>query len=235
MQIKSNVLEVLARTRRYRVDVNLALDRVLQPARWIELARQTAEKTIRALAAPAEQPYVPDFVRAVTAVAFNGLLLSLDAPTYARVAAQLQLPGVSPGRFGALEIADENLADFEQAILDWVENEKRWDVERDGPKNALTVREKAEWIAYILLSPSLSAVPATPGRMSEQAARDRLLPHVAEYLQRRSNAGRLAPETVDLWLRTVLLQWTATVVHEFPARLRAELHLLRQQKQETLL
>lgn len=234
MRIESNITEVISRFRQHRAEIRQAVDQTLQPANWIQLARHHAEKTLLALAQPNERQFIEDFIKAVTAVAFNGLLLSLDAPTYSRVAAQMNLAGMATGKFSALEIPMADMIEFEQQVLQWVKEKKRWDEERDGPKNAMTETEKAQWITYIMLAPNLSTVAATPGRMSEQEARDQLLPHIAEYLQRKTNAARLAPETTDLWLRAVLMQWTAMVQSEFPNRLRAELDQLRQRTQKPL-
>jgi hypothetical protein len=235
VRIESNLAEVISRLRQHQADIPVAIERTLQPDTWIELAKQSAEKVILALAQPKERAYVPDFVRAVTAVAFNGLLLTLDAPAYTRVAAQMNLPGVSTGTFGPLSIPNQDLIAFEQLVQEWVETEKRWDVERDGPKNELTVYEKAQWVSYILLAPNLSTVALDPKRGSEQEARDALLPHVLAFIQKQQQKAGLAPETADLWLRAVLLQWTALVQAEFPIRLRATLDQMRRKKQKALL
>ena len=96
-------------------------------------------------------------------------------------------------------------------MVEWVRTEKRKD-ERDAGK---TDEEIAQFISHLLLTPNPTA--------REAAARESLLPHIIDFLQRKQAVARLPATTVDLWLRAVLAAWREMVRARFPMVLHEEL------------
>jgi len=235
MKIESNLNGVIGRlTRTIGQDIPAAMTRALAPDHWRAAARLEAEQTLLALAQLQQREFIPGFIETLTAGVFgNGFFLSLRSPFAPdipyHIAPQAQLPGVGTGTFEALQIPPGNDAwqDFFQQMVEWVDTVKDWDEARDGGvKSFDLVAQKADWLAYIMLSPNLSNVRHDPDRMSEQEARDHLMPHIIKFLQAQApakTAGPMDADTIDLWLRAVLAAWREMVCARFPEILRREL------------
>jgi hypothetical protein len=242
LQLESNLDQVIGRFRRHREMVPVAFARAAHPTRWRERLRQDAERTLQALAAPHEQRFIPAFLSTLTAAVIEGgMVIRMESPGRWFLAAQPSLFAnpvnttgpryerpetqrwTNPGpanTYEPVQLAAEDYDRFFELVHQWVEEEKRWDAEIDRDKNPKTVAEKAMFITRLLLSPDLTD--------AEARARDLLLPHILDFIRRQTEtSGRLAPETAALWLRAVLMQWTATVIREYPEQVRAELHLLK--------
>lgn len=198
--IDTNLDAVIERTRRLPERIQGAMHRASLPLRWQDEAREAAEKMLLALASPVDAPHVPLFVRTVVASALPGgnagFVLSMRNPT-PRVNDLLNnvsrmLSGDNPLR--DLQVG-ANRAMLQELILDWVREAKDKD-QRDAGKSD---EEIAGLISYIMFSP----------RLEERGmeAREALTPHIVDFLREKLIDLRVAPETVDEWLRAVLAAW----------------------------
>lgn len=215
MAITSNIDQVIGQMQRLKARVPAAVARVNEPLAWRERAREVAEGVLKSLAVGEEQQgQVARFVDAVTSGALGGrgFTLGLDNPVrpaldLIRSARSARLAtGAADLGLGLFNLP---LQKFEDAILDWVQTEKHKDARDEGK----TDEDIAHLISYILLAPNL-------GERGRQA-REGLLPHILEFLDRQR--GPLPRATVDQWLRAVLAAWRAMVRTELVQRLRAEL------------
>lgn len=232
MRIESNVTDVLARVRQWQSDIPRAMDNALRPAHWFEFAQRHAQATLNAIAQPEERVFIGQFVEAITAtvLAPGGVSLQLSTPfpavmgvgDYAAARQAASPTGVAPS---GPTLFTQQVQEFDDLVTRWVSEEKRHD-RRDWGKSD---EEIGRWIAYLLLTPD--------ARLSEkeQAAKAKLMPHLADYLARQQMGSRLAPEVVSYWLQAVLLQWTAAFPEAFYQRLQAELAALRNTQQPELL
>jgi len=98
-----------------------------------------------------------------------------------------------------------------------VATEKRKD-QRDWDKSD---DEIGHFMGYLMLTPD--------GALSdkEKAAKKKLWPHIAEYVQRRQTDKRLSPGTANAWLLAVLAAWSTMVRRQFPERFRGHLAAVR--------
>lgn len=195
-----------------------AMRDALHPELWYREARDLAVRIILTLAQPDERRYIVEFADTVTAGLFgeDGLSLQMHTP----FPELRDLLGQAQSARAAMSPSDlmsslfrTPVAEFEDLIREWVETEKRKD-SRDAGKSDDDI---AHLISYILLSPKL-----TPGGKGEKA-RAALMPHIAEYLQKKQKLNRLDPKTVDLWLRAVLNGWRELVRVKYPEKVRAQL------------
>jgi hypothetical protein len=240
MRVESNLRAVIGRLDRLKNrDIPAAMRAALRPDAWRELARVEAEATLNMLADTGQKQFVSSFVNTLVAsVLADGFFLRLRSPftgaSYGGMTAQTQLPGVGTGKYDALELApDGQPGDFQEFlgdVVDWVENEKEWKIERDGEKNFETVLAKADWIAYTLISPNLSNVRNSPDAMSEQEARDSLLPVLVDFIKQKHGdeaakqpGAPLPAPVIDTWLRAVLAAWRRMVCHLFAEKFRLAL------------
>lgn len=214
--IGSNLKEVIAQTERLLVAIPEAMESAWRPELWIEEAKDVAARTMQALASGEEAKYIPDFVETVTAglLPSGGLSLKAKNPRSAGMAtlpeAQAARGALIPGMRGLFQ---EQVQNFEELLLEWVETEKRKD-KRDWGK---TDEEIADLISYILLSPTLGP--------KGEAARKKLAPHIEAFLAKRAAAG-LSAEKASEWLRAVLAAWRELVRMKYAGKVRHELHEL---------
>lgn len=219
--------EAIARVAHYEADVWAASQRALAPPFWLATFREAAEQVVFNLADKAHLRFIKDFVYAITAVIFNGeLVTQINPPQFSQMAAQPNLPGSGAPQYDKLEVKRGGWREFLAEVTEWVETEKRWDLERDGEKIRPNILEKADWLAHLMVNPN-----PTP---EEGQARDALLPHIVEFIQRQHLQDRLPAEVVDVWLRAVIRAWRPLVADIFPHRFQAELAALRSQQLKLL-
>lgn len=218
--IDSNILDVLKQTDELIEErIPAAMEAALDPALWYTEAHDLAVRVILAIADPQERKFIPDFAQTVTASVLQGGGLSLQMHTpfpelrdllrSAQAARAAMNPRDMMQNLFALPVSQ-----FEELILQWVEEAKKKD-SRDVGKSDQDI---ADLISYIMLSPNL-----TPGGKGEKA-RAALLPHITEFLQQKQVANRLPPEVVDRWLRAVLTAWRELVRVKYPTKVREQLH-----------
>lgn len=234
-RISSNLSQVIERTRRLRDrDIPAALQAALQPSRWKGMAAQEARDTIGAIAEDGDKQFIEPFIKTIYATLFEGgLLLGMQDPSthFSLAVAQLGLPGTAGQKYQEVRVDDP--VEFEQQVLDWVANEKRWDIERDGEKTLENIYEKAAWITRLILAPpgTLSAVPSSYNSMSELEARDSLIEPVMEYILKQTSgtpsAPQIAPETAATWLRAVLSAWREMVRVNYPRLVKQSVREMR--------
>ena len=244
MQFKSNIAAVISRTKRLQShDIPSAMKRALNPAYWSKLAYAEAEKTLDGLAAKEQKQFVAPFLRTLKSLALEpagfaltlGPVIPADASDW--IGVQQQLPGVGDGKYAPLEFKTDGAEqEFRKLVDTWVETEKRWKPVRDqyggdGEFNAANIASKSKFISYLLISPDLSTTASTPGRMSETAARDKLMLPVVEWIRAKMSEQHpqavLDVETIDAWLRAVLSAWRNLVRDLFPQKFHTELLAVR--------
>jgi len=230
MALSSNLDAVIQRTTRLAaVRIPRALGAALEPREWKDDALASARATLTGLAGTGEEQYIEGFAASAYVTLRDGMLaLGMGAPGSARPATrvQLNLPGSADKYDVELGLSADNPKaeeELEQAVTDWVEQEKNWDPDLDGPKNDATVYQKAQWILRLLQVPagSLSRTPVQAGDMSELDARKSLLPRLADYLMartRQSDGSQLDPLTARLWLNAVLATWGSLVRSGYRAK-----------------
>lgn len=234
MQMESNIGGVRERLRRYPRDVRTALDRTLDPAAWQEALRQEAARTLYALAGNLQQGFVKPFLNTVMVFAAplkdgffarmtNPLPPNLTVQDFA-IARGLQGVRTDKGETGP-GLWSDYLNQFDALLTEWVATEKRKD-KRDWSKSD---EEIAQWIGYLMLTPDhlLSNHEERDGRVSELEAKRRLMPHIAEFLNRRQNANRLPDGVAAQWLLAVLAAWSALVRREWRIRFQGHLTAAR--------
>jgi len=235
LNVTSNIDGVIYRCQRHPQDIRKALAATLRPEEWAEALRREAKTTLWAIARQPEWSFVESFT--ATALVFAaplqaGFVARLTNPLPPALAIEdfmmargLQTRALKDGS-GATLFSDF-LNQFDQLMTDWVATEKHKD-KRDWDKSD---EEIGAWIGHLMLTPDgqLSATPSGPGRVSEQEAKRRLLPYIADYLARRQAAKRLDSATANAWLRAVLAAWSALVRREFGPRFRNRLQALRQE------
>jgi hypothetical protein len=232
--LTSNLDAVIRNAQRRFQAIPRAMSAALEPREWKAFALSAARNTLEALAPiNTDRKFVEQFISSAYVTLIGGkLVMGMSAPNsrLALVAAQLNIPGLAPETFAELNVADVDAeAQLEQAIMDWVADEKRWDPARDGEKNFENIHDKATWILGLLLAPPgmLSTTAVQPGDMSESEARENLLPPILEFIAQRTkenSAGpNLDPATARLWLNAVLATWSALVRTGYREHVRAHL------------
>lgn len=215
--LSGNVEHVLKQVQGLKAEIPQAVARALTWEKWIERAGEVAEATLNGLAGPEEQPFVRPFVEAIQGGAIGGgfaLRLASPLPRLRDVLGEARAAMAASGSFNdtMMSLFRGSITDLEEALLEWVETEKNKD-ERDLGK---TDEEIAHLISYILISPTLGDAGRT--------AREGLMRHIVPWLQRQQEeTAGLPPETVDLWLRSVLGAWRLMIRNEVTLRIRAEL------------
>jgi hypothetical protein len=225
--IESNLAGVIRRTEALIRNIPVAMEQALAPALWIDEARELALRTLLAVAAPQDRQHIAGFVATVTAAALEkgGLALAMKTPfpELRNILAQTQ---VARRVIGPADLSQSlfqgQLADFDQLILEWVETpENAGGKRRDSRDWGKSDEEIAALISYIMLSPN-------PGPRA-LAARARLTPHIAAFLEQAQQGNRLDAVTVDVWLRAVLAAWREMFRMRYLAKVRAIVSALGEQ------
>lgn len=241
MKINSNIAGVIARTTQLRDhDIPTALMKAAKAEHWVKLARDTAERTLLALADPSERNFIPIFLGTLTVFGMeNGFGFMMTAPFMgmnnplqeAQTARAITSPREMAETRG-LSLFASAINDFEQMLLEWVEgvppedrgglpfpNElKKVKDQRDAGK---TDEEIMHLISWILLTPTPNA--------RVRAARDGLTPHIEKYIANRMHADKeiFSAHTASTWLQAVLLAWREMVRVKFPERFSEQLKIAR--------
>jgi hypothetical protein len=230
VKVESNIQGVLDRLKRKPRDIRAALSRTLAPAEWDKPLREEAKRTLWALASPSrtgqnssEWDFVDAFIDTImVAPLLTGFFARLSNPLPPVLAVEdfmmargLQIMALRRGA-GPMLWSDI-LNQFDQMITDWVATEKRKD-RRDWDKSDEDI---GHFIGYLLLTPGANLSE------KEKAAKDKLMPHLRDYLERRQKEKRLNSETINAWLLAVLAAWSALVRREFPGRFRGHLAAVR--------
>ncbi len=223
MKIESNVSGVLDRVKRMPRDIRAAMARTLAPAQWEKALAEEAKRTLWALAKPAEWSFVESFLQTLLVAPFmNGFLARLSNPLPPVLAIEdfmmargLQMRALKTGTGPTL--FSDFLNQFDQMMTDWVATEKRKD-RRDWDKSDEDI---GHFVGYLMLTPD--------GSLSEKelAAKQKLWPHLSEYVQRKQREKRLDADTINAWLLAVLAAWSALVRREFPGKFREQLAAVR--------
>ena len=138
-----------------------------------------------------------------------------------------------------IEVADDQAwANLGQDIQNWVTDEKRWKVERDGPRDEEGMRDKAKWILYVVTAPTAELAPL------ERTARDAFLnpaqsgDGLYEALvspDALGHASPIGPDTARAWAQAVRHTWTVQLKLELPGHLRLRLRKLVREINTTML
>ena len=245
MRIESNVAGVLERTVRLcNRDIPAAMTRALHPDQWAAVLRFEADLTLMALASPKERRFVPAFIETLLTGPFgNGFFSRMHSPFAPdipfQIAPQQNIPPpVGEGsRYDALTIppGDDAFTNFLGQMMEWVETEKNWDVQRDGEKNMDTIIDKADWLAYVMLTKEGGELVVAEGPNAGKYVRDVFMPYIITFLQeqepkKRQPVKQLDAATVDEWLRAVLARWGVLLRDRFPTVLRKQLRLARAER-----
>jgi hypothetical protein len=203
MKIESNIAGIIGQVRRLQEVIPVAMERALRPARWGRFAQATAYQVLNALMLKEERQYFPKFLDTLRVLFLDGGLnfrmaspwlgfnLEQDALSQAQAAASAR----SNTDLG-MGLFDRPITEFEAAIQQWVETEKRKD-KRDWGKSDEQV---AHLISYILLTADEKL------GVKGKAAKAALMPHITKWLQKRS-APQMKPERIELLLLAVLAAW----------------------------
>jgi len=233
--VESNIQGVIDRLKRKPRDIRAAMSRTLAPAEWDKPLREEAKRTLWALAKPnvglapnaglasSEWDFVDAFIDTIMVAPFlTGFFVRMSNPLPPVLAVEdfmmargLQIMALRRGS-GPMLWSDF-LNQFDQMITDWVATEKRKD-RRDWDKSDEDI---GHFIGYLLLTPDANLSE------KENAAKDKLMPHLRDYLERRQKEKRLNSETINAWLLAVLAAWSALVRREFPGRFRGHLAAVR--------
>lgn len=226
MRLDSNLSGVIRQTERLIQRIPKAMEQALHPDRWRDDARTLAFNTLNAIAQTNEAVYVGQFVATLEAavLAGGGLSLKLRSPfpPVATLTAAQQARTLLDPSHGFSSLFLGPVQEMEAFILEWVATQKDKD-QRDAGKSDQDI---ADFISYVLLSPGGANVIVSSGKNKGRYARETLMPHLEEFLQQQQR-GRLAPETVTLWLRAVLAAWRHLLRLKYPARVRAELRAMK--------
>ena len=219
MVITSNVQGAIDRTRKRPRDIALAMAATLAPAPWVETLKLEAQRTLWAIAKPAEWQQVKLFLPIVDKLA-DGFFAALNNPIppilsvedFAIVNHMQQTQGrdgqSGPNLFSGL------LNQFDDLITEWVATEKHKD-QRDWDKSD---EEIGHFIGYLLVTPDGKLSP------KEKAAKAGFMRHIPQWLEKKQTDKRISDDMVNAWLLAVLAAWRALVVREFPARFAAQLN-----------
>lgn len=225
-RLDSNLNGVIRQAERLRERIPQAMARALHPDHWRTEARTLAFNTLNALAQAGEAAYVGQFVATLEAAVLGGSGLSLTMrspfPAAATVAAAQQARSLLDPAHGFSSLFLGPVQEMEAFILEWVATQKDKD-QRDAGKSD---QEIADFISYVLLSPGGVNVIVSSGKNQGRFARETLMPHLEEFV-RQQQQGRLAPETVALWLRAVLAAWRQLIKQKYPALVYAELRAMK--------
>lgn len=191
MKLESNLNGVLDRVRRMPRDIRAAMARTLGATphgqTWEKALAEEAKRTLWALAKRAEWLFVEAFLQTLPMAPFmNGFLARLSNPLPPVLAIEdfmmaqgLQTRALNTGSGPTL--FSDFLNQFDQMMADWVATENRKD-RRDWDKSDEDI---GHFMGYLMLTPD--------GALSEKerAAKTKLWPHIAEYVQRRQTEKRL--------------------------------------------
>ena len=223
LKLESNIQGVIDRMKRRPRDIRAALAATLSAPAWEAQMQAEARKTIWALASQPEWGFVDSFVSAVLVAPFPGgffARMTNPLPPVLEVedfmmARGLQTMALNKGTGPTL--FSDFLNQFDDLMTDWVATEKNKDRRDEGKSD----EEIGHFMGYLMLTPNSKLSE------KEKAAKDKLLPHIADYIARRQKAKRLNADTINAWLLAVLAAWSALVRREFPVRFRAHLRAVQ--------
>ena len=226
MRITSNIKGVIRQMERLKANIPIAVKRAMLPMQWKGRAEATARAVITPLAKPEEVQFIDAFIATVSAMPLGdeGFSLQMHAPQTA--ASQRALDAAENNQIAGLNFGEnQTLGDL---VRQWVETPF---TNRDDPLSGKDIQaeqggkdfNKSDDQITNDLMWILTGAKSSP---SVDAARASLLPRLAAFMQ-ASMAGRLHPQTADLWLRLVLATWAEMVRRAFPGILRQELHALQ--------
>jgi hypothetical protein len=219
MRIESNIAAVIGRVNRLKThDIPTAMKRALNPAKWRDLAYQEAQATLWALATAEQKQHVDAFLTTLKALPLpEGFVLQMRTP-FITAASLLDFQSAR----AALSPADlsqnlflGNVQQFEEWVTEWVTTEKN----KDSRDTGKTDEEIGDFISYLMLTPN-----PTP---RELAARQKLAPHIVDFIKRRQAQDRLDDATVETWLLAVLKTWRNLVADHFGEIFRREFRAVR--------
>lgn len=223
MRIETNIKSVIGQLERLKAKVPVAAVAALEPQHWLEPARQLASSILLSLATPQERRFIPGFIETISLVFQTGSLsFSIKAPlpdlrdvlTLEEAQAARSATSVRDMAQGLFE---KPVQTFRDLIQQWVETpQEQGGKRRDARDWGKTDEEVAELISRIMLSPDMKS-----GSKMEKA-RNALWPHIADWLSAQQS-NQLPPETVDLWLKSVLAGWRELVRINYPSVLRNQL------------
>jgi hypothetical protein len=205
VKLESNIQGVIDRLKRKPRDIRAAMARTLAPAEW-DFVKTFIETIMVA-------PFMTGFFARMT----NPLppVLAIDDFMMAQGLQMHALRTEGPGKGATL--FSQFLNQFDEMMADWVASEKHKD-KRDADK---TDEEIGHFIGYLMLTPDSQLSD------KEKAAKVKLMPHIADYIQRKQADKRLPNDTINAWLLAVLAAWSALVRREFPGRLQTHLAAVR--------
>lgn len=234
----SNISGVIARLKRLEAGLPEVVQRAIAPAAWLPQLRTIANQVLVSEAQTvANEPRRNALLAVIPAIVetligykeFTNTVFELSARTGVMLDVGIQYGLPTLGAVTeALQIPEDQMNDFRQKVYDWVDEQKDWDISRDGEKTIENIAEKAEWIVDVLTTPTL----ASP---MEQAARDSFLQSVnpdgllaaisgvVPVGAPQPDMGALDRETARAWLGLVLDAWKKLVILELPIKLREEL------------
>ncbi|MDE2102856.1 MAG: hypothetical protein KGL39_36770 [Patescibacteria group bacterium] len=229
MNVASNISAVLERTRRLQSRIPLALHKALSPDWWRPKLEREAKATVDANAGNTSAEERGAFVGTLSVIGVTGgmagFFASLNRP--GKFGGGIEMQGDLEGRLDPVTFAtDADRQRFKDLIYSWVENEKRWDIERDGEKNMETVARKADWFYREMTAPQSAAITDKESSHQGQPVRDVVLPDIADYIAKLKKADalvKLDPATLESWFRAVLAAWRRLARDLFRQKFRAEL------------
>lgn len=228
MDIESNISAVVARTQRLASrDIPAALQRALKPSpTLLQQARETAERTLLALAKPNQRAFVPAFLETIVNGIFGtGFFVRMKNPFPTPKSVQdfqAARSAVSPQDLSQ-NLFLKSVQEFEQMMEEWVATEKDKD-QRDAGRSDADI---GNFISFVMLTPMGGNLIVRSGPNKGRTVREVLSPHITEFLQRRQSRETLTPGTVDIWLRAVLAAWCALFRRILPERIMVELKAAR--------
>ena len=231
MRIDSNISQVMKQMERLIINVPAATKRVLMHEQWKPKAADIAEKHLNSIASPAEQKWVPGFLKTLQSAPLGegtgeGFSLTMSAPREGNEGGARATEASENNRIAGLDFSEnQTLGDL---VRLWVETPF---TSRDDPASGKDIKaeeggkdfNKSDDEITRDLMWILTGAEASP---TVNAARASLLPRLQAFMK-ATMANQLPPETVDRWLREVLVLWAEMVRRSFPAMLKQELHALK--------
>jgi hypothetical protein len=234
VQFKSNIAAVISRTKRLQShDIPSAMKRALNKDYWSKQAYAEAEAALNGLANNDQKQFVAGFLATLKSMGLDpaGFVLTMNSPfppeqTVAGLAANRA--AVSP-----LDLAQNLFLSEVQKVEDWLTEWVATEKDKDKRDAGKTDEEIGSFISYAMFAPGGEKLIVGPGTKEKpnpnagRTVREVFTPHITDFLKRKQAAGRLDAETVDAWLRAVLVAWRNLVRDLFPQKFHTELLAVR--------